>query len=79
MLALGIWLRREALNLPFQSDDYIQLALLKGSAPIERAPWNLYDFFRALPAELELQRAGGTLPWWSDDQVHGAVFRPLRA
>jgi hypothetical protein len=77
LLGLGIALRWHVLDVPFFSDDYMQLGMLAGTYPGEHAAWDLYSFIRGDPQELALHRSVGTLPWWTWEELNGSVLRPL--
>ena len=71
----GLALRVEALRAPPFYDDHAQLAMLRGTFPLRRAPWELFAFVRA--GEAPALRLDGLLPWWTDDRFAIAMFRPL--
>jgi len=72
---VGLAIRFDALRSPPVQDDHAQLAMLRGTFPVHRAPWDLFAFVR--PGEAPALRADGLLPWWTDDRFAIAMFRPL--
>ena len=72
-------LRWPVLELGMMSDDYAQYAMVKGLYPGSRpyAPFDLYAFFRNDPATLAAHVGKGTVPWWTTEDLHGTVMRPL--
>jgi hypothetical protein len=77
LMALGLYVRREALWAGFVADDYAQLAMLDGTYPLARAPYNLFSFSDGTTSEgFRLIRAG-FYPWWADPQVRLVMLRPL--
>ena len=72
---LGLAIRLDALRSPPVQDDHAQLAMLRGTFPLHRAPWDLFAFVRL--GEAPALRADGLLPWWTDDRFAIAMFRPL--
>jgi hypothetical protein len=75
VLALGALLAIPALATPFFLDDYLHSAMARGSFPVPRAPWDLYDFVDDGDRAALFQR--GLLPWWSDPKITIRFFRPL--
>lgn len=77
LIALGVALRARAIGFTRVADDWYHLSMVEGSYPVRRAPWELYDFIRATPAEHAALLARGTFPWWTDPDLHIAAWRPL--
>ncbi|HEX4339892.1 MAG TPA: hypothetical protein VH062_28490 [Polyangiaceae bacterium] len=76
-MALGLYVRREALWAGFVADDYAQLGMLDGTYPVPRKPYNLFSFSDGTASEgFRLIRAG-FYPWWADPQVRLVMLRPL--
>ena len=73
----AIAVRWPAVEIGQLSDDYMQYAMIEGLYPGESyAPFDLYAFVRrgdAIASHVEQ----GTVPWFSEPNFHGAVFRPL--
>ena len=77
LVVIGLALRWQALDVPYFSDDYMQLGMLAGTYPGEHPAWDLYDFIRADPELFALHKEVGTLPWWAFEELNGSVLRPL--
>ncbi len=77
-IALGALFRFPSVLTGWILDDYVQQAMLGGSDFwTSREPWNLYAFIGATPDEVPILRSHGAIPWWTDDQMRAAPFRPL--
>lgn len=74
--AVVVWLHAPGLGTPLFADDYLQRAMLDGTYPIARAPWNLYAFYGGAH-ELGALTASGTLPWWIPPELRLSLLRPL--
>ena len=77
---LAIALRWPTATLGPISDDFMQWGMLAGLYPASPGadsytPFDLYAFLR--PGELEVYVDKGVAPWWSVEELHGTVFRPL--
>lgn len=70
-------LRWRAVQVGLMSDDFMQQAMIDGIYPggDTYAPFDLYAFLRhdVMVAHVEQ----GTAPWWSVEELHGTVLRPL--
>lgn len=70
-------LRWQAVQVGLMSDDFMQQAMIDGIYPggDTYAPFDLYAFLRhdVMIAHVEQ----GTAPWWSVEELHGTVLRPL--
>lgn len=77
LVALGVALRLRALSIERIADDWYQRSMVEGTYPVHRAPWDLYDFIRATPAEHSALLDRGTFPWWTGAELHIAAWRPL--
>lgn len=78
-LAVAVLLGHTTLQ-GLQMDDFsLQIAQRTSAlwAPMHRAPWALFSFFRHDPAALAWARQIGIAAWWSDLNVHLEFFRPL--
>ena len=75
VLLAGICVFYPAVRAPLFLDDYLHAAMVEGTFPGQRGPFDLYDFVddgdRALLAER------GLLPWWSHPQLTIRFLRPL--
>jgi hypothetical protein len=70
-------LRWRAVQVGLMSDDFMQQAMIDGIYPggDTYVPFDLYAFLRhdVMVAHVEQ----GTAPWWSVEELHGTVLRPL--
>lgn len=70
-------LRWRAVQVGLMSDDFMQQAMIDGIYPggDSYVPFDLYAFLRhdVMVAHVEQ----GTAPWWSVEELHGTVLRPL--
>lgn len=76
-VALGVYIRREALWFTFYADDYAQLSMLEGTYPLTRAPWDLFNFSNGTAAETRRLVDAGFYPWWTDAELRLSFMRPL--
>ena len=80
LAALAVALSLPALGLGFQLDDhYLRLAL---SRPPQdpawaRPPGDVFAFFRGDPAFTRQAREHASVPWWADERLQLAFWRPL--
>ena len=70
-------LRLPVLDVGLHMDDLAQRAMVEGTYPVARAPWDLYTFSTGEPAEVRALTRAGALPWWSDAQLRLSALRPL--
>ncbi|MBX7079383.1 MAG: hypothetical protein K1X88_09375 [Nannocystaceae bacterium] len=77
IVAVGLLLRLDVLATGWVMDDLAQRAMLAGTYPVARAPWDLFRFVDGSPAEVAALQASGSLPWWSDPELRLAAMRPL--
>jgi hypothetical protein len=74
-VAFGLW------ELPFASfmaDDFMQLAVLEGVAPVSWiGPFNLYSLSDGDPQHIQLLKDAGAMPWFFDPGFKMTFFRPL--
>ena len=77
ILVIGLALRAESLFVGFGMDDFAQLAMLEGTYPAERAPWDLFSFSRGDPEEVHALMSRGSLAWWSYPELKLSALRPL--
>jgi hypothetical protein len=78
-LTIGRWILVVLLALPglfvgTVFDDWYHGYELQDGSSTEKI-FGLYDFFRS--ADVPQGRQEGVLPWWSDDRLSIAFFRPL--
>jgi hypothetical protein len=75
IVAAGLLAFLPALRSPFWLDDYVQRAMLEGSFPSHRNPFDLYNFVSDADRTLLIQK--GVVPWWADPHLTIRFFRPL--
>ena len=75
--AAGIVLRSGVVDHGLAVDDFAQVAMVEGTFPVSRRPWDLYRFASGTSEEVEILRSAGSLAWWSPDDLRFAAFRPL--
>lgn len=75
LTGLGLWLRSGATEVPFASDDYMQVGMLEGTYPGHDGPWDLFHFYD--PDDLDAHRDVGTVPWWTADSFEAGILRPI--
>jgi hypothetical protein len=75
LLAIGALVFLPALRSPLFLDDHLQGAMVEGTFPAARSPFNLYDFIN--DADRATLTARGLLPWWSEPTLTLRFFRPL--
>lgn len=76
-LLLGLWLRFPSVDGGFRSDDYVQVASLRGHFAVRRAASDLYRFDATDTAGRAALRAQGYHPWWADPGLELSMWRPL--
>jgi hypothetical protein len=72
-LVLGVALRHRALESGFWADDYLHQAMLHGTYPTPRAPWDLFRFAQGDTARLV---DVGYYPWWTHPDFRLSMLRP---
>lgn len=77
IIGIALFARWPLLDAGFSVDDYAQLAMMRGSYPVERAPLALFTFSDGSAHENERLRAVGFFPWWSHPALRVSMFRPL--
>ena|GEM_PF-401538 len=75
LFAIGAALFSPAVLTPLFLDDYLQGAMVEGTFPSPRSPFNLYDFVNDHDRGTLTER--GLLPWWSHPKLAIRFFRPL--
>ena len=75
LFAIGAALFSPAVLTPLFLDDYLQGAMVEGTFPSPRSPFNLYDFVNEHDRATLTER--GLLPWWSHPKLAIRFFRPL--
>ncbi len=75
LFAIGAALFSPAVRTPLFLDDYLQGAMVEGTFPAPRSPFNLYDFVNDHDRGTLTER--GLLPWWSHPKLAIRFFRPL--
>lgn len=77
VIVFTLLLRLDVVAGPLLADDWDHYAMYAGIYPRARDP---LDRFRFVSADAEDRKAlldAGRLPWWTDPDIHLAVFRPL--
>ncbi len=64
-----------AVATPLMLDDYVHSAMVHGTYPVSRNPFDLYNFVGN--GDRTLLMARGLVPWWSHPQLTIRFFRPL--
>lgn len=75
VLILGFLLNLPGLASPYWLDDYVHAAMVRGTFPAKRSPFDLYNFVADGDRALLIDR--GVLPWWSSPHLKIRFFRPL--
>jgi len=75
LVLLALVLLVPGLRVGALLDDWFHSYDAHAQAPWTQRLFGLYEFFHA--NEVGLARAEGILPWWSDDRLSIAFFRPL--
>jgi hypothetical protein len=75
ILAMGLVFFLPALLSPLFLDDYLHRAMVEGTFPGHRNPFDLYSFIDDGNRDFLLGR--GVLPWWTDRRLTLRFFRPL--
>jgi hypothetical protein len=64
-----------AVATPFFLDDYLHAAMVEGTFPVARSPFDLYDFVDDGDRGAMIDH--GLLPWWTHPKLTIRFFRPL--
>jgi hypothetical protein len=75
LLVGGALLFSPALLAPLFLDDHLQGAMVEGTFPAHRNPFDLYAFVD--DGDRAALTARGLLPWWTDPKLTIRFFRPL--
>jgi len=75
LVVLGAIVFSPAIRAPLFLDDYLQGAMVEGTFPAARGPFDLYDFIG--DGDRAALTARGLLPWWTDPRLTIRFFRPL--
>ncbi|MFO0569088.1 MAG: gamma-glutamyltransferase [Polyangiaceae bacterium] len=78
IVAFAVALHWPGVHTGLLADDYLQRAMLDGTYPVRRAPWDLYAFFRNA-SEMPALTASGTLPWWMPEDLRLSLLVPAHA
>jgi hypothetical protein len=73
--ALALLVHLPALAAPYVLDDHVQAAMVDGTFPVHRSPFDLYDFVDDGDRRVLLDR--GIIPWWTHPQLTVRFLRPL--
>lgn len=75
LLVVGALLFSPAVLTPLFLDDHLQGAMVDGTFPAPRSPFDLYDFVD--DGARTVLTDHGLLPWWSHPKLTIRFFRPL--
>lgn len=75
ILFLGFLLNLPGLLSPYWLDDFVHAAMVRGTFPSPRSPFDLYNFVSNGDRALLIDR--GVLPWWTHPHLTIRFFRPL--
>lgn len=75
VLLCGAALFSPALFAPLFLDDHLQGAMVEGTFPVARSPFDLYAFVD--DTDRAVLTARGFLPWWTEPHLTIRFFRPL--
>ncbi len=75
VLCGGALLFSPAIVAPLCLDDFLQGAMVDGTFPVSRSPFDLYSLVD--DASRGPLMARGLLPWWTDPKLTVRFFRPL--
>ena len=75
VLSLGVLTFLPAMRSPLMFDDYLHVAMIEGTYPAKRSPFDLYNFVS--DSDRNVLRERGVIPWWSSPQLTIRFFRPL--
>ncbi len=75
VLILGFLLNLPGLASPYWLDDFVHAAMVHGTFPAKRSPFDLYNFVADGDRALLIDR--GVLPWWTSPHLEIRFFRPL--
>ena len=75
VVAIGFLVFLPGLLSPYWLDDYVQKAMVRGTFPSRRSPFDLYNFVTDGDRTLLVDR--GVLPWWTHPHLTIRFFRPL--
>jgi len=73
--ALGVFTFLPGLRSPRFLDDYLHTLMVDGRFPVQRSPFNLYDFIGDSERVVFTER--GLLPWWAHPELKLRFFRPV--
>ncbi len=77
LLLAGLAVFWPTLHAGFALDDDVHAAMVRGTYPAPRAPWDLYNLVD--DTSREALRARGVLPWWTSADLTIRFLRPLAA
>src|SRR5579883_3327065 len=72
---IAVLVHLPVLLTPYVLDDHVQAAMIDGSFPVARSPFDLYDFVDDGDRQPLLDR--GILPWWTHPGLTVRFLRPL--
>jgi len=72
---MAVLLHLPAIGAPLMTDDYEQSAMVAGTFPVPRGPFDLYDWVGDATRATLVER--GVLPWWTHPRLKARFLRPL--
>jgi hypothetical protein len=75
VLIIGALLFLPAVFCPLFLDDYLQAAMVRGTFPARRGPFELYNFIDDSVRRALFEQ--GALPWWTAPNIKLKFLRPL--
>jgi hypothetical protein len=75
LVVVGALIFSPAIRAPLFLDDFLHGAMVEGSYPVHRGPFDLYDYIGDDNRRALLDR--GFLPWWTEPHLTVRFFRPL--
>lgn len=77
VLVIAAIVYARGLALGYIADDFWQLAAVEGRFGPHRDPLSNYTFVFERAATVQAHRQRGSLPWWTTDDWHFGMLRPL--
>lgn len=77
LVSLGVVLYWLAMTAGYLADDFFQLAAIEGRFGPHADPFSNYTFAFEDAEVIAAHRRRGSLPWWTTDDWHFGMLRPL--
>jgi hypothetical protein len=77
VVLVGALLRAPAIDGVLYADDWDHYAMQEGIYPVALPIWDKFNFVPNADAAREALQLTGRLPWWTAQNIHLAVFRPV--